>query len=799
MANAHCTEAYLLYSIFLASLVLGQINYSIPEESEIGSFTGNIAEDLGIKLRELSDRRPQLLQRETNHYFEFNMQNGILFVSKRIDREMLCLEVSICSISLDIVLENPYEIFPLEVEILDINDNSPIFPTDVISLQLPEILAPGVRFPLESAHDRDVGSYSIASYHLSHNEFFSLQIQERKDGRKIAELLLEKSLDREKNPSFELILTAEDGGIPSNSGTSKIFITVTDINDNAPVFDQDIYKLSVLENARLGMLLITLNAIDLDEGPNAEFKYSFSNYASQKVRELFHLDAKTGEVKVQGLLDFETAHDYELDVQAMDNLPNVGHAKVLVSIVDVNDNAPDIKLASVMKSIPEDAAEGIVVAIFGVTDRDSGENGLVRCQIPMDMPFKLETTFSNHYKITTSKKLDRETISQYNISISAYDAGMPSLTTIETITVSVSDVNDNIPQFAQSTYDVYLMENNAPGGSVFSVSALDPDLEKNGDVTYSILDNMPQNQLQPSYFAINSKSGNIFALRSFDYEQLKKFRFTILAQDAGSPSLSTTAVVRIIILDQNDNPPFIISPSTWNSSASFAMVPRSIPPSYLVAKVIANDEDSGQNARLSFEIIDASDINLFTVGQHTGEIRTTRTLTKDDSATQKLVVLVKDNGQPSLSSTVTIHVSFTENGTGNPSERSENQKNVDYYPDLNIYLILIFGSTSLIFLLIIILLVVIKCKQDRSRNIYHRSSTYCCCKRSNSNPVLHRRPVINESQNYYAGGQMLAKSDPYHYTVRLSPASSKSDFLFLSNCQPTLTLNDISTDNSVGK
>ncbi|XP_072120666.1 protocadherin alpha-C2-like [Mobula birostris] len=797
MATAYGTGAYLIILLNLIKVAFGQINYSISEDLEIGAVVGNIANDLVMDVRELLVRKLQLVLRGESQYFEVNTQSGILFVNERIDREQLCKEASTCSIRFDLAMVNPDEIFPVEVTILDKNDNSPIFPTEVISLQLPELLTPGARFPLESAHDPDVGLNSVANYHLSPNDFFSLKVQTRKGGRKIAELVLQKHLDRETNPYFQLVLTAVDGGNPHRSGTAQIVITVTDINDNAPAFDQDIYKAKVLENSPVGTLLIKLRANDLDEGLNAEFKYSFSNYASPDVRELFILDAETGEIIVNGLLDFEKTFDYELDVQAVDNLPNVGHAKVLVTVVDANDNAPDIKLTSVKNLISENATLGSVIAVFEVTDRDSGENGLVHCRIPENIPFKVEMILSNRYKIITGKKLDREAISQYNISISAWDAGSPSLTTIETISVSVSDINDNAPQFLQSSYDVYLMENNFPGRSIFSVTALDPDLENNGDVSYSILENKPEALPEPSFFAVSSKSGSIFALRSFDYEQVKNFQIIILARDAGSPSLSNTAIVRIIILDQNDNPPIIISPPAWNSSVALSIVPHSISSNSLVTKVIANDEDSGQNARLSFEIIEATDLSLFIVGLHTGEIRTTRSFIADDSTIQNLVVLVKDSGQPSLSSSVTICLSITANSSGNPSERANTQKNVTYFSDLNLYLIFVFGSTSLVFLLIIILLVFFKCKQDRSNSIYQNSAACCCCMQRASNAVVSRRSVGNELQNYYKAGQMLTNSDPYHYTVRLSPASSKSDFLFLSTCQPTRPLNDISADDLV--
>ncbi|XP_067851884.1 protocadherin alpha-C2-like [Heptranchias perlo] len=796
MANTLSSERYFLFLLCVSDLVFGQIRYSLPEELDIGAFVGNIAEDLRISVHELSTRKFQLLSNDGKQYFEVNAENGILFVNERIDREQLCIERSTCSISLELAVENPFEVFPVEVEILDVNDNSPIFPTSRYLLQLSELAAPGARFTLESAHDPDVGTNTISTYKISSSELFGLQMQTTNDGSKIAELLLEKPLDREKQSSFELVLTAVDGGIPQRSGAAQISITVADANDNAPVFDQEIYRTSVLENAPKGTLLMKINAADLDEGANAEIKYRFGNYVSQKVRELFNLDSETGEIRVKGLLDHENSDIYEIAVQAVDSAPHVGNAKVLVRIVDMNDNAPEIKLTSATKIVPEDAVPGSLIAVFSVTDRDSGENGHVRCQISMNMPFKLETTLSKQYKLVTSEILDRERTALYNVSISAWDAGSPALSANKTIVVAVSDINDNAPRFTESAYNVYMMENNTPGATIFSVTALDPDLDQNGAVSYSILENQIQDVSAPAYFTINSKSGSIYALRSFDYEQFKNFQIKVQAQDAGSPQLSSTAIVSVITLDQNDNAPLIISPLMWNSSAAVEIVPHSIYAGYIVTKVMAKDADSGQNARLSYELIEATDRSLFTLGPYSGEIRTTRSFTEQDTTTQRVVVLVKDNGQPSLSSTVTILFSIAANVTENPSERVDHPTHVQYFSDLNIYLIIIFGSTSFIFLVMVILLVLMKCKQDRNNLRYHRPTIYCCCMRSNSNDVFDRRLAPNESLNYYGAGQTIPVSDTYRYTIRLSPESCKSDFLFLKTCHPTLPLSDVSVGDT---
>uniref|UniRef100_UPI00398F6352 protocadherin-10-like n=1 Tax=Pristiophorus japonicus TaxID=55135 RepID=UPI00398F6352 len=800
MATVLGDAAYFIFLLCVSDLVFGQIRYSVPEELEIGAIVGNIAEDLRISVRELSARKFQLRADDGKQYFEVNVQDGILYINERIDREKLCIETFTCSISLELAVENPFEVFPFEVEILDVNDNSPSFPTNRLKLQVAESVVPGTRFPLESAHDPDVGTNTISFYQINSNEHFGLKIKTSNDGRKIAELLLMKPLDREQESSFELLLTAVDGGIPYRSGTAQIIIIITDINDNAPVFDHEIYRTSLLENTPKGSLVMKVYAADLDEGSNAEFKYSFSNYATKRVRDFFNLDAESGDIRVQGLLDFEKSEVYELDVQAVDSAPNVGHAKVLVTIIDVNDNAPEIKLTSITEMVPEDAAPGSVIAVFSVTDRDSGENGQVQCQIPINVPFKLQTTLTNNYQLLTTDILDRETTALYNISMSAWDAGLPALSTNTYFAFIVSDINDNFPRFAQSSYNVYLMENNTPGSSIFSVTAQDPDLEQNGDVSYSILENQIQEDPVPSYFTINSKSGSIYALRSFDYEQRKNFQIKVQAQDAGSPALTSTAMVSIIILDQNDNAPVIISPLIWNSSARVEIVPHLINTGYLVTKVMANDADSGQNARLTYELIEATNPGLFTVGLYSGEIRITRSITEQDITLQRLVIMVKDSGQPSLSNTLTLLFSIPVNLTENLSERIDNPSHTEYFSELNKYFIIIFGSTSVIFLLIIILLVVLKCKQDRNNMHYHSNKICCCYMRRNSNDVFTQRSAANESSNYHGPAQTLPFSESHHYRVRLSPETSKSDFLFLKPCHPTLPLSDITVvDTSVMK
>ncbi|XP_078405893.1 uncharacterized protein LOC144685360 [Cetorhinus maximus] len=769
-------------------VVSGQVRYSIPEELEQGAIIGNIADELGLNIASLLSRKGRLLSDYIKRYLEVNLETGMLFVNERIDRDQLCGPTPTCILSFQIVFENSPEMYRGEVEILDINDNSPSFPESAILLQMAESMAPGSRFPLESALDPDMGTNTVTAYSISPSEHFGLKVKTVDDGPKIVELLLEKPLDRERQSSFQLMLTATDGGSPPRSGTARILITVLDSNDNAPAFDREIYKVSLVENSPRGTLVVSVHATDPDEGPNAEVTYSFSNRVSQKVQELFSLDRRTGEITIQGALDFEEASSYSLDVQAVDNgSPAIaGHSKVLIKVIDVNDNAPEIKVTLVSSKVSEDVARGTVIALINIIDHDSGENGQVHCQIPLDFPFKLQTSLSNRYKLIISGLLDRETAPLYNIPISARDSGSPPLSTNKSIQISVSDINDNAPRFARPMDTAYVMENNAPGASIFTVTASDPDLDQNSYVTYSFTENLIQDYLPSSYLNLNSMNGTIYALRSFDYEQVKNFQIQVQARDAGVPPLSSSVTLNVIILDQNDNAPVIVSPSAQSGSAAAEIVPQSAAQGYMVTKIIATDADSGQNARLLYQVLKATDPSLFNVGLNTGEVRTARAILELDATTQTLVILVKDNGQPSLSSTVTIHFSILGNVTEISAERSNLVTNPEYVSDVNVYLIVILGSTSLIFLVIIILLIGIKCKQDRNLSEDYNSPS-CCYRLEDSNDAFNPRPVLTESLNYTGTGEIVRFPETHHYAVCLSPESAKSDFLFLKPYTPPMS------------
>ncbi|KAM9064769.1 protocadherin gamma-A4 isoform X9 [Sarcophilus harrisii] len=701
----------------------GQIRYSIPEEMEKGFFVGDISKDLGLDPRALSEGGARIISRGKMQHFALNVRSGSLVTADRIDREDLCGRAPVCTVNIDILVEDKVKIYGVEVEITDVNDNSPRFETKETEIKIIEKEVSGTRFLLPEAFDPDIGMNSLQNYQLSPNHHFSLHVQRGTDEAKYPELVLERTLDREEEPIHHLTLTASDGGDPVRSGTVHIHVTVLDANDNAPVFTQSLYSVSVPEDVPLGTWLLTVNATDPDEGINGKMTYFFRKI-TQKTSQLFRLNSLTGAITVLENLDYEESSFYDIDIEVRDGPGLQDRAKVLVKVLDVNDNAPDITITSITSSVSENSPAGLVIALFNVHDRDSGENGQVTCSIPEDLPFKLEKSYGNYFTLVTDKALDREQVSMYNVTVTATDGGSPPLSTDTHISLHIEDINDNPPTFALTFYSVYVMENNPRGTSIYSLIARDPDNEENSHVTYSIVDDTVLGASLSSYVSINSETGVLYALRSFDYEQFRELKLRVTAKDSGNPPLSSNVSLILFILDQNDNSPEILYPVfPSDGSTGVELAPRSAEPGYLVTKVVAVDGDSGQNAWLSYRLIKATEPGLFSVGLHSGEIRTARAFVDKDALKQNLVVIVVDNGDPPLSATVSVTIVVADTipevlSDLNSLASSEPPKD----SDLTLYLVIAVASVSCLFFFFIIILLAQKLYQWQTSKILKSTS-----------------------------------------------------------------------------
>uniref|UniRef100_UPI003D9CAF24 protocadherin 1 gamma c 5 precursor n=1 Tax=Danio rerio TaxID=7955 RepID=UPI003D9CAF24 len=789
------TALWLLFFSVLWSTTGAQIRYTIPEELKEGSVVGNIAKDIGLDIVHIANRKLRIASDSGTQFFSVDTRSGELIVNGRIDREALCGQSDSCLMPLQLIIEDPLQLYRINIEIQDINDNAPNFHTKDNVLKIAESVAVGAKFPFESAEDLDVGSNSLKSYALNNNGFFRLNVKTVEDGKKVPELIVDKPLDREKQSVHKLILTALDGGDPVKSGTIAIQVIVQDTNDNEPKFEHSQYKASVLESTKPGSSVLTVKATDFDEGLNGEIQYFFGAHTPDAVKKCFNINTDTGDITVIGILDYEVTKLYTFDVCAKDkgSPEQEGHSSVRLHIIDENDNIPEIILTSLPSPVSENATVGTVVALINVKDLDSGDNGKVNLTISSRFPFKLKPAFDNHYSLVTDSLLDREAKAEYEIQLVATDSGSPPLKSTKTVNVRLLDVNDNPPLFSQPSYTVYIKENSLPGASLFSISATDIDKDRNAMLSYSVLDLSSSQIPASSYFYINSENGTIYSMSSFDYEKMKLISIVVQAKDQGSPFLSSNATVHVFILDQNDNAPAVIYPSTSMGSVSHQRMPRSAKAGHLVTKVTAVDADSGHNAWLFYRLAEATDASLFSVNLHTGEVRTKRAVSEHDDSSQRLVLEIKDNGDPIQSTTVTVDI-LIEDGFHEPIS-DYREKTIE--PNrksgkITLYLIISLASVSLLCLMTFFILLV-KCARGS------RGGTSCCIRRTNSdykNPNRNLQIQLNtDGPIKYVevlGGDMMSQSQSFG--SYLSPMSEFSDLTLI---KPSSTTNFTDTLNTL--
>ncbi|XP_045857041.1 protocadherin beta-11-like [Meles meles] len=746
--------------------------FSVAEEMQSGSFVGNLAKDLGLEVGELFSRGAHVVSNDNKRHLQLDINTGDLLLSESLDREELCGSTEPCVLHFQVLMKNPLQFLQIELQVRDINDHSPAFLEKEMLLEIPENSPVGAVFLLESAKDLDVGINALKNYTISPNSYFHIKMRVNPDNRKYPELVLDKALDYEEQSELSFILTAMDGGSPPRSGTATVRVVVVDTNDNSPEFEQPFYEVKIPENSLLGSLIVTVSASDLDSGKNGAISYSFS-HASEDIRKTFEINQKSGEVILTASMDFETTESYSIIIQATDGGGLFGKSTVRIQVMDVNDNAPEIAVSSITSPVPENLPEAVVM-VFSIRDRDSGDNGKMICSIPEDLPFILKSSVENYYTLETEGMLDRESQAEYNITITVTDLGTPRLKTQLNLTVTVSDVNDNAPAFSQATYTLRVRENNSPALHIGSVSATDRDSGANAQVTYSLLP--PHDPQLPlgSLVSINADNGQLFALRSLDFEALQAFEFRVGAADRGSPALSSQALVRVLVADANDNAPFVLYPLQNGSAPCTELVPRAAEAGYLVAKVVAVDGDSGQNAWLSYQLLKATEPGLFGVWAHNGEVRTARPLSERDAVKHRLLVLVRDHGEPPLSASVTLHVLLVD-GFSQPYLPLPDAAAAEARADpLTVYLVVALASVSSLFLFSVLVFVAVRlCRRSRAA-----SGGGC------SGP---EGPFPGHLVDVSGAGTL---SHSYQYEVCLRGDSGTSEFKFLKPIIPSLPVPD---------
>ncbi|NXE07964.1 PCD12 protein, partial [Lophotis ruficrista] len=682
---------YLFLSADAQEVATFTVQYRVFEEVPPGTVIGMLAEHFeGGESGETADTF-QLMETPRRFPLHMGSGDGVLSTAGRVDREQLCRHSDPCWVSFDVLAGQNLALIHVEVQVLDVNDNAPRFPTPELELEMSESASLRTRIPLDRALDADAGPNARCSYALSRSEHFALEVVSSSDGTRHAELVVVKEVDRELHSSFDLVLTATDHGEPPKSGTALIKVMVLDSNDNSPVFAESSLTVEVREDALPGTLLVTVTATDPDQGPNGEIEYSLSKHAPREVLSAFGIDARTGSVILKHALDYEETHTYELDVQARDlgANPIPAHCKILVKVLDVNDNAPDVHVTWAARApvLSEALPKDSFVALVTASDPDSGSNGQVHCSLSQGYEhFRLKRTNSHSYVLMTNATLDRELRAEYNLTLVVRDHGDLSLAVLKHLTICISDVNDNAPSFEKATYEAAVAENSEAPAFLLTVHATDPDLGFNGKITYSIPDASASGLV-----SIDPTTGDVFALQAFDYEQVRSLEFLVMAEDGGHPKLASNVSIRLAVLDQNDNAPVITAPALVGGAATlsvlvdvetgcFWVAPRngstrgtaavtnatlaSCTGAPLLFTFAARDVDSGTNGALRYDLVGGDDAGLFILDPLLGQLFLNASNASSLAGSERdLVVRVSDGGDVPLHTLARIRLVFRHHGS----------------------------------------------------------------------------------------------------------------------------------------
>ncbi|XP_069052251.1 protocadherin-12 [Lepisosteus oculatus] len=761
---------WLVITVSSSDTIALTIQYKVLEEEPSGTMIGTLADDLKVRGETGVLDNFQIVKQALPLPFVVGLQDGMVLTKGQLDRETLCRDTGLCLIAFNVLFNTGGAIgfLQVNVEVLDINDHSPTFPSAEQEIEISETAMLRMRIPLDRALDPDAGPNGLQTYSLSPNQHFALDVITHSDGTKHAELVVIKELDREVQSSFELTLVAWDKGNPPRSGSTLVKINVLDSNDNSPVFEESLLAIDLSEDTVRGTTVINLKATDPDQGANGEIEYSFSKHAPLEVQNLFSIDPKTGTVNLTGELDYENKHTYEIDIQARDLGPNAipSHCKLHIKVLDVNDNAPNIHFTwapqdSAFATVSEGAAKETFLALVMVSDADSGSNGEVHCHIQHGLGhFRLKKVHRDNYMIVTNSVLDRESRVEYNLTLVAKDHGIPPLSVTKHLTVHVLDENDNPPVFSKVLYEASFEENNEPDYLILSVDAHDVDLDLNGKISYSIKESKDSDK-----FIIHPTTGYIHARQSFDFELFKSFTLIVEAADQGQPSLTSSATVLINIKDINDNFPIIEEPVSKRGRASITIpvntekgeifielgdiqgdrsstylfeYPSSNnstaglkPFGYLATKIRAHDMDSGLNGMLHYKIIKGNTDGLFLLDQLTGEM-----YVNSSNATEligkvfEIDIAVSDLGSPPLVTEANLEITFINlldhQKNSSPGQRGQLSSTM--------MLAICLGATFLL-LLVVVALVTTFCRMEKRDNRAYN------CRQAESTYTRHpRRP-----------------------------------------------------------
>ncbi|XP_070228350.1 protocadherin-7 isoform X5 [Bos mutus] len=632
-ARAWCLGCCLLLPLSLSLAAAKQLlRYRLAEEGPADVRIGNVASDLGIVT---GSGEVTFSLESGSEYLKIDNLTGELSTSeRRIDREKLpqcqmIFDENECFLDFEVSVIGPsqswVDLFEGRVIVLDINDNTPTFPSPVLTLTVEENRPVGTLYLLPTATDRDFGRNGIERYELlqepgggggggggggegrragpadsapypggggnggsgggpggskrrldapeagggtspgGRSSVFELQVADTPDGEKQPQLIVKGALDREQRDSYELTLRVRDGGDPPRSSQAILRVLITDVNDNSPRFEKSVYEADLAENSAPGTPILQLRAADLDVGVNGQIEYVFGA-ATESVRRLLRLDETSGWLSVLHRIDREEVNQLRFTVMARDRgqPPKTDKATVVLNIKDENDNVPSIEIRKIGRIPLKDGVANVAEDVL------------------VDTPIAL---------------------------------------------VQVSD----------------------------------RDQGENGVVTCTVVGDVPF-QLKPASDTEGDQNKKKYFLHTsapLDYETTREFNVVIVAVDSGSPSLSSNNSLIVKVGDTNDNPP------VFGQSVVEVYFPENNIPGERVATVLATDADSGKNAEIAYSL-DSSVMGIFAIDPDSGDILVNTMLDREQTDRYEFKVNARDKGVPVLQGSTTVIVQVADKNDNDP-------------------------------------------------------------------------------------------------------------------------------------
>lgn len=731
--------SFLLYGYIFHVCFCMDLTYYVEEDKGPGTYLGDVAADTHLMDSVLSEHQDlihfsQLQQSVTgssSQLFRIAKKTGKLYTAQTLDAETLCKRNIECFQIVKIAVRRSktfLQILKIKVIVKDVNDHQPEFPESEISVQFSEADGEGINKLIPNAIDKDVGVLnSQITYELKKNldDPFSLLLSKSGDGTSDLSIKLEDKLDREVKDSYMVQVVAKDGGSPPKESVLDVHISVTDINDNTPVFSQKVYNVSIRFEHDEIIPVATISARDLDTGENGKVSYYFTTKTSDMVKAYFKVNEVTGEIFLQKKFTSGQELVYKLYVKATDGgtPPLSSNAMVLVNVINQKNNAPSIDVNFISAStennaaISEDVGVGSFIAYVMVTDPDSGPNGEVSCDLNHEI-FQLQSLGTKEYKITVRKPVDREVEDNHEITISCQDKGSPPLISERQFSIQVMDVNDVKPQFSKERFKFLIYENQKSKFPVGSIHATDPDLGAGGKLTYSLLNN--DNNFLP--FQITD-DGLISTVMSLDYEFQDMYNFKVFVKDSGLPSLNSTVNVTVEVRDQNDNAPYFTYPSVNPFTLDVIYYPHQ---GNNITVLKATDSDSRENAFLKYEITGGNDKQLFTINPYNGVLSFTRVVIQQDAGLYDLQFVVKDSGTPVLSATTDLSLKLTVSNKTVEMLNAVHMKSDDSVQLYLMIVVVLVAVTLSVPITAAISLCVLRCRDKK--NAAHQSGMNPSCK-----------------------------------------------------------------------